>query len=226
MADQGFSGFVAGTMIETRNDTKAIEQLSEGDWVLTRADGEPQYGLRSDEIVESPAPPVLYGFNHERAFFTPAQPFYTTTGIRAIDPNAAMRANPWLEVGRLMPGHVLIRWDASQMSYEHVAIASLHADQSDGGNVYGLHLREGLRSFHANSYLVSLNYPEITAGSLGKQLRGMPPDARAEMLERFKGLKPVFERFGAQGFVDRLEAESNPRPTRPGRIDDLGDDEE
>ncbi|KAF9767549.1 hypothetical protein IL306_015278 [Fusarium sp. DS 682] len=226
MADEDIGSFVPGTMVEVQGYTKAIEHLYENDQVLTRAGESPQYGLRSDEVVECPAPRVLYGFNDERPFFTPAQPFVTTTGIRAIDPNAALRANPWLEVGRLMPGHVVLRLDASKTNYERVAIRNIQANQSEGGNVYGLHLREGLRSFHANGYLVSLNYPEITAVSMAKQLRGMHPDAKAEMIENFKELKPLFERFGAEGFVDRLAAESIPRPRRTGRIGDLGDNGE
>ena len=56
----------------------------------------------SDEIMKEACGEgtILFGFNDEESFFTANHVFYTTTGLRAIDPIGAKRENPWLEVGK------------------------------------------------------------------------------------------------------------------------------
>ncbi|RSM14732.1 hypothetical protein CDV31_005314 [Fusarium ambrosium] len=199
--------FIAGTRVETLSGSKAIEDLTEGDQVLTRADGAKQWGTRSDEVVKNPATGTLFGFNAEAPFFTAGHPFYTTTGLRAIDPETARQENPWLEVGQLKPGHVLFRLNAEK-EYELKTINSINSSRSDVSSVYGVHLREGLRSYHANGYLVTINYPEITAVSITRQLRTFPPAERAVMIQSLAVLKPLFERFGAGTVMDKLIKEA------------------
>ena len=48
----------------------------------------------------------VFGINDERASDTI---FPTTTGLRAVDATKARSTNPWLTVGSLHPGHVLLR---------------------------------------------------------------------------------------------------------------------
>lgn len=199
--------FIAGTKVETSNGSKAIEDLTEDDQVLTRADGAKQWGTRSDEVVENPSPDTLYGFNGEAPFFTAGHPFYTTTGLRSIDPHTARQENPWLDVDQLKPGHVLLRLNAEKQ-YEPEVINSINVSRSDVTSVYGVHLREGLRSYHANGYLVAINYPEITAVSITRQLQTFPPAERAAMLQSLGVLKPLFERFGAGTVMDKLIKEA------------------
>ncbi|RSM07466.1 hypothetical protein CEP52_005196 [Fusarium oligoseptatum] len=184
------SCFIAGTRVEASSGSKAIEDLTEGDQVLTRADGAKQWGTRSDEVVENPAPGTLFGFNAEAPFFTEGHPFYTTTGLHAIDPETARQENPWLEVGQLKPGHELFRLNAEK-EYELETIKPINSSRSDVSSVYGVHLREGLRSYHANGYLVAINYPEITAVSITRQLRTFPLAERAVMIQSLA----VFETF-------------------------------
>lgn len=205
-------GFVAGTVVETMMGKESIENIGENSSVLTRAGETQQWGLRSDEVVMVPTSDYLYSFNGNDPFFTAGQPFYTTTGIRAIDPEFARRQNPWLDVGILKIGHVLLRLNATNTSYEPEEIRSFMNSQSEGGNVYGLHFREGLRSHHANSYLVSLNYPEITGASLSYQLRTMPDGDKVKALQSLQDLKLLFDRFGSGSIIDRLvmgESSSN-----------------
>ncbi|RSL50187.1 hypothetical protein CEP54_012058 [Fusarium duplospermum] len=187
--------FFAGPRVETSSGPKAIEYLAKGDQVLTRADGAKQWGTRSDEIVENPAPNYLFGFNTEEPFFTAGHAFHDTTGLRSFDPGASRRENPWLEVGRLEPGHVLFRLNADKTEYELETINSIIVSRSKVTSVYGVHLREGLRSYHANGYLVAINYPEITAISITQQLRTFPPTERKAMIQSLGVLKPLFERF-------------------------------
>ncbi|RMJ13445.1 hypothetical protein CDV36_006873 [Fusarium kuroshium] len=177
------SCFIAGTRVETLSGSKAIEDLTEGVQVLTRADGAKQWERRA------------------------GHPFYTTTGLRAIDPETDRQENPWLEVGQLKPGHVLFRLNAEK-EYELETIKPINSSRSDVSSVYGVHLREGFRSYHANGYLVAINYPEITAVSITRQLKTFPPAERAAMIQSIGVLKPLFERFGAGTVMDKLIKEA------------------
>lgn len=199
--------FMAGTKVETSSGSMAIEDLAEGDQVLTRANGEKQWGTRSDEVVENPSPDILYGFNGEAPFFTASHPFFTTTGLRSIDPETARKENPWLNVGQLKPGHILFRLNAEK-EYEREVVDSINSSRSNVTSVYGVHLREGLRSYHANGYLVAINYPEITAVSITRQLQTFSPAERAAMIQSLGVLKPLFERFGAGTVMDKLIKEA------------------
>jgi hypothetical protein len=101
----GGSCFVPGTLVSVKGGAKPIEKLIEGDEILTMANPN-QYGTRSDEVVAIPTGTgknkmKVFGFNKEEPFFTPDHVLYTTTGMRAINPQAARRENPWLRVGRL-----------------------------------------------------------------------------------------------------------------------------
>ncbi|KAI6758743.1 hypothetical protein HG530_010983 [Fusarium avenaceum] len=202
--NEGMDGFVAGTVIQTEKGNETIENVAENTRVLTRAGESQQWGVRSDEVVMAPASDFLFSFNGGDPFFTAGQPFYTTTGIRAINPALALRQNPWLEIGRLTIGHVLLRLNATKTSYETEEIKSIMPSQNEGANVYGLHFREGLRSYHANGYLVSLNYPEITGASISHYLRTMPNDVKTKTLQSLQDLKFLFDRFGAGSIIDRL----------------------
>ncbi|EWZ34130.1 hypothetical protein FOZG_12135 [Fusarium oxysporum Fo47] len=207
--DDGPSGscFVPGTLVETSKGPVAIETLHENDAILTLSGAQRQWGLCSDEVVKSAAPGTLYGFNGRNAFFTSGHPFHTTTGIRAIDPSLARIENPWLDVGTLRVGHQLLRLNPAKTGYDLETITAISAVPSNATSVYGVHLRQGLRSYHANGYLVALNYPEITAAAIGKQLQAIPKQQRLQMLRSFADLKPLFARFGAGTVVDRLAQE-------------------
>lgn len=195
--------FRAGTMVWARDDQKPIESFVENDQVLTRADTS-EYGICSDEkvIVPTSGNIVLFGINELEPFVTANHVFYTTTGLRAIDPIAAQHENPWLQVGTLKMGHVLLRTSDGK-SYERVPVGRITSASVPCESVHGLHLRSGLRSYHANGYLVHLNYPEITIASIGKLLRNIPTYQRSQLLQSIKELQPIFSKFGA-GFVSDL----------------------
>ena len=100
--------------------------------------------------------------DEEEPFFTSGHVFFTTTGLRALDPVLAMKENPWSDIGRLAVGHVLLRLNRMTGRYEKIVIESISAKvMPQIEKVYGVHLREGRRSYHANGYLVSVNYPEV-----------------------------------------------------------------
>ena len=103
-----------------------------------------------------------YHLDDEEPFFTPGHVFHTTTGLRAVEPSIARQENSWLDVGILGQGHVLLKLARDGKSYEHIEIKSLRIVESRAKEVYGVHLREGRRSYHANGYLVAVNYPEVS----------------------------------------------------------------
>ena len=207
--DQGSAGcFRAGTLVLTKKGPRAIELLQENDRVLTRADPQ-EYGIRSDEEVFLKVPGnevTLHGFNGDECFFTASHVFHTTSGLRALNPEAARAENPWIQVGRLRAGHVLIR-TTNGRTYTYVPISSIETERTTCNGVYGVHLREGLRSYHANGYLVHLNYPEITMKTLVKLLLTFGPEQRMQLLKSAKELQPLFARFGAGTLAEVLESE-------------------
>ncbi|MCJ1285132.1 hypothetical protein MMC26_004470 [Xylographa opegraphella] len=203
-----FSCFKAGTLVWTDAGQLPIEMLGEGDSILTRAEPK-QYGVRSDENVATPIPEekaILIGINGESAFFTPGHVFYTTTGLRAVDPEVARRENPWLTVGELKLGHVLLR-STDGVNYTRVPIERMTPSLVDCKCVYGVHLREGLCSYHANGYLVHLNYPEITMRSIASALKTFSTEQPMRFLQQFAELQPIFARFGVGTVADVLSRE-------------------
>lgn len=206
--------FSAGTQVLTDHGSEAIEQLQRGQKVLTRAEPQ-QHGWVSDEKVVSKSPKYLFGFNGQKEFFTPGHVFFTSTGLRAIVPEIARVENPWLDVGKLQVGHVLLHTGNGE-TYQHVQIKSIHGRLSQDPFVYGVHLREGLRSYHANGYLVALNYPEITVSSVAAQLQEIPQAQRLRLLSQSAAVMPFLRRFGGQTVMEAIEREAGSRSPRYG----------
>ncbi|MCJ1421447.1 hypothetical protein MMC32_007811 [Xylographa parallela] len=211
--------FVAGTKVTLENGSIAIEKLEEDMRVLTNADSK-SYGVVSDEDVVAPMTvPLLVAINDEPAFFTPGHVFHTTTGLRAVEPKSARNENPWLNVGKLGKGHVLKRLQQDGKSYEHVEIKSLRIETTKAAEVYGVHLREGQRSYHANGYLVAVNYPEITIKSIANLLSQCTRAQRVEMMKQIKELDPLFKKFGVATIsavlATELKGEKRRKVSRP-----------
>ncbi|KAH7413881.1 hypothetical protein DE146DRAFT_731458 [Phaeosphaeria sp. MPI-PUGE-AT-0046c] len=201
--------FAAGTLVLTNHGPLPIEILRENDKVLTRADTN-EWGIVSSEIVRTPVRGgqiILCSINGGPAFFTPNHPFVDKFGrIRAMDPTAAHEENPWLEVGELKVGHVLLHTEDGK-SYTEVPIQSLKRETVNCDFVHGVHLREGLRSYHANGYLVRMNYPEITIKTIADALRQIPPAEQLRMLHHLEELQPLLSRFGQGTVMGLLNAE-------------------
>ncbi|KAF4958438.1 hypothetical protein FGADI_2360 [Fusarium gaditjirri] len=200
--------FIAGTKIITKSGKKLIEDLEENDWVLTNGAND-EWGLVSDERVVIPVDsPVIYGFNGEAPFFTAGHVFHTTTGLRALDAELAMKENPWAEVGRLSAGHILYRLAKDGRTYDKVPILDINWRQMpEVHEVYGVHLREGRRSYHANDYLVMVNYPEITLKRICSTLATFSPEDQVRLLQSLKELNPLFERFGIATVSEMVQRE-------------------
>ncbi|KAF2093974.1 hypothetical protein NA57DRAFT_80979 [Rhizodiscina lignyota] len=206
------SCFKPGTKVLTIGGEVNIEDLYENLEILTRGGDVPQIGICSDEKVmvstasSTGSPTHLFGFNDESPFFTAGHVFHTTTGLRAISPHIARMENPWVQVGELRKGHTLLR-TTNGKTYEQITIRAFTVSQADCDHVYGVHLREGMRSYHANGFLVHLNYPEITLKSISRTLLTIPSKERMGMLSCVHNLKPLFERFGIEAISDLVNRE-------------------
>lgn len=209
------SCFVAGTQVATESGSIAIERITEGTQILTRV-GPNTYGVASDEDVVVPLQTTLLcGINGDKPFFTAGHVFHTTSGLKAVDPNAAKLDNPWLEVGRLGPGHILYRLSPDGSGYNQIEVKTINREQVEGGHVYGIHLREGHRSYHADGYLVAVNYPEITMKSIAKMLLTFPKHQRTALLYHINELKPLFAKFGTDTISEVLNQELSGKVRRP-----------
>lgn len=108
-----------------------------------------------------------------------------------------MKENPWAEVGRLSAGHILYRLGKDGRTYGQVPVLDINWRQMpEVTEVYGVHLREGRRSYHANDYLVMVNYTEITLKRICSTLATFSQEDEVRLLRSLKELDPLFERFG------------------------------
>ena len=197
--------FAPGTGILTSDGRQIpIESIIEGTKIITSVDPL-QLGSTSAENLRIPgAGKTLYGFNHEGAFFTSNHSFYVAPGLwRAIDPVAAREINPWLDIGRLQVGDRLLK--AVENTYEEIEITSIESEPCKHDFLYNLHLREGLRSFHANGYCVYMNYPEVTLSKVADILRGLSKDEKYLLLLNYQELTPIFSKYEWQTVIDILD---------------------
>ncbi|KAF4440843.1 hypothetical protein FACUT_3161 [Fusarium acutatum] len=187
---------------------KAVEDLEDNDWVLAYGAND-EWGLVSDERVVIPADSlIIYGFNDEAPFFTAGHVFHTTTGLQALDAELAMKENPWAEVGRLSVGHIRYRLGKDGRTYDQVPILDINWRQlPEVTEVYGVHLREGRRSYHANDYLVMVNYPAITLKRICSTLATFSQEDQVRLLRSLKELNPLFERFGIATVSEMVQRE-------------------
>jgi hypothetical protein len=119
-----------------------------------------------------------------------------------------MKENPWAEVGRLSAGHILYRLGKDGRTYDQVPILDINWRQMpEVTEVYGVHLREGRRSYHANDYLVMVNYPEITLKRICSTLATFSQEDQVRLLQSLKELNPLFERFGIATVSEMVQRE-------------------
>ena len=195
--------FLSGTKVLLSNSKLvAIEELKENDRILGR-DGD--VGTVSSEKVvhQLESDTAIFGFNAVEPFFTAGHPFWTQDGWRAVNPHLAKLENHWLEVGQLTEGDYVRRAKRiyhDHIAYEWVKIESIHfKDHPAGTKVYGVHTREGPRSYHANGYLVCLNYPEITSQNAVDRMSSLSSDEKKKLQKHMSELEPILDKVLGSG---------------------------
>ena len=187
--DKGAGCFVAGTRVQLADGRAiAIEEVREGDAVVGRGGA---VSVQTDErvILELEDGEIIYGIddgaNREEPFFSAGHQFWTQEGWKAIDPEIARMENPHREVQELKPGDVVFRLRAADpIVYDEVRIRDFTRGYlPPGGRLYGLHLVDGPHSYHANGYLVAMNYPQFTVQRLAQGFARLS-DAERRHLER------------------------------------------
>ncbi|KAI0976249.1 hypothetical protein F4678DRAFT_456572 [Xylaria arbuscula] len=147
----------------------------------------------------------LVGFNGEAPFAAPNQPFLTSTGLRAVDPKAALATNPFLRIGKLAVGHVIYRRVGEV--YKHITINSIEKTTAEEQEVYSVFLASSQKHYHANGYLVSQNVPEHTLQHAVEYVRRVPESQRLPLISGFKELYATFAHYDRETIKARLDLE-------------------
>ncbi|KAI1298340.1 hypothetical protein F5Y03DRAFT_409408, partial [Xylaria venustula] len=147
----------------------------------------------------------LVGFNGEAPFATPGQPFLTSTGLRAVNPKAALVTNPFLRIGKLAIGHVIYLRDGE--GYKNIVIRSIEKTKAEEQQVYSIFLASSQKYYHANGYLVSQNVPEHTLQHAVEYVQQVPESQRLPLLSGFKELYSTFAHYDRETIKARLELE-------------------
>ena len=189
--------FLAGTAVanEEGNDV-SIEDLQENDLILGQAGN---VGVISSEragvTLENNTP--AYGFNDDEPFFLSSHPFWSQDGWRAINPVVARDENDWLDIGPLHLGDYVCKAksiNGHNIEYEWVKIEKFNTKMYPAGTrFYGIHTREGPRSYHANKYLVMQNYPEITIQSVADRIAKLDKNTQQAVQKELAQIKPLLK---------------------------------
>ncbi|RDH19750.1 hypothetical protein M747DRAFT_331910 [Aspergillus niger ATCC 13496] len=145
----------------------------------------------------------------EKPFTTPSQVFYTTTGLRAVDPDSAKTSCPLAQIGPLRRGHVIYRLTGNpdDYMYDAVEIRSIEVGHESEQTVYSVSLWAGEQSHHANGYLLAINNPNRAVESTARALRALPPKKRLSLLASFHELSSTFTKNDIQAIHERLNFE-------------------
>ena len=189
--------FLAGTVVKNKegNDIH-IEDLQENDLILGRAG---DVGVISSEkagLTLKTATPV-FGFNDDEPFFLSCHPFWSQDGWRAINPMTARDENDWLDIGQLKLGDYVCKVksvNCCDVEYEWIKVTKFNVKVYPAGTrFYGIHTREGPRSYHANNYLVMQNYPEITIQRVADRMAKLNKKTQQAVQKELKRIKPTLK---------------------------------
>ncbi|PYH66584.1 uncharacterized protein BO88DRAFT_468977 [Aspergillus vadensis CBS 113365] len=204
------SSLLSGTNLNlSQSESKQIEAVANNNRFLVSAKP-PRYSHEEYGTVASKSLKVCsVGFNGEKPFTTPSQVFYTTTGLRAVDPDSAKASCPHAHIGPLRRGHILYRLAGSldNNAYEIVEIRSIEVGPETEQTVYSVSLWAGEQSHHANGYLLAINDPNRAVEATARALRALPPKKRLSLLASFHELSSTFTKNDIQAIHERLNYE-------------------
>lgn len=198
-----------------------IGKLSEN-YVIVSSGG--ARSLVSDERVFEPNDDtriVLYSFNDEEPFFTGTHPFWTEYGWKSLLPLSSSAESAILNVSDLCVGDRVYRIKhTKKIEYELVEIRKINKKVASLGTpIFGIHVREGPRNYHANGYLVAVTYPEMSGIRLIDNTRNhMDYLERMMLCTKLYKFRQIFAKLLGEDTVQTLEREmhaSNPESILP-----------
>ena len=194
-----FGCFIAGTPILLKDGTTfSIEQLTARLEIASR-DNHSTYTSDERIIIEVDIPTLIYGFDdgqtQDRPFFSGGHMFHTSEGWKAIAPETAHRENPHVNVGQLSQGDIVYRVKShNPFEYEQVEIKGFTVDNLPVGSyLYSVHLIDGLQYYHANGYLVSANYPQMTEWRMRHNFAKLSYQERIFLRTRMEEIMPTLK---------------------------------
>jgi hypothetical protein len=173
-----------------------IEDIKVGDEVLAK-DGSTAIQSREKVVVEVPENTEIFGIDdgveqHE-PFFRAGHMFWTPEGWKALQPETALMENPDRSVTKLEEGDCIYRVKGiDPLSYEKVEIKGFTKGiLTERGKLYGMHLVDGPRSYHAGGFLVGMNYPLLTQQRLTDGLNKLTDSERRTLRQNLRPVLPV-----------------------------------
>ncbi|KAI0549850.1 hypothetical protein F4679DRAFT_228149 [Xylaria curta] len=199
------SSVLPGTLIMLPDGTsRPVETIKPGEEILVCQDPKtsaPVYPRR----IKQPEKAKVFGFNGEKPWSPVEQVFHTTTGLRAVDPEAAQRLNSYQRIGTLAVGHIVFRLQGGE--YTAVEIKSIQ-QATNSEIAYALALAgEQHHTYHAHGYLIDANIPSYTLRDTAEKLRRTPSNKRLALLAHCQELSSTFQKFDFRAIYQRLNWE-------------------
>lgn len=138
----GASSFLAGTMIWTPKGEQPIETIEVGDKVIGSGGTNIVLELKRNAFSKN-----VYGFNNTRLFVTDGHPFMTPEGWKAFEAEVARRINPDLDIGQLVVGDYILRYDGTAEKIETIYYEYMTVP------VFNFHV-SGSQDYYADGYWV------------------------------------------------------------------------
>lgn len=199
--------FVPGTpILLSDGSTKAIESVQAGDAVVSR-NGEIRSRSTQDVHWHLEPHELLFGINDYPPFFNASHPFMTTEGWKSVSPRASRRINPDLAVTKLKVGDVLLQADGgTPLRYREVEITTITkmlTRDASSRVIHSLHLAQENPGYHANGFLVAVNYPQLREEHFIRAFAGITDAERVYLRSHFEPLVP-FLRRGLGNYVSEI----------------------
>lgn len=212
--------FVPGTpILMADGSTKAIEAVQQNEAVVSR-NGAISKRSTQDVHWRIEEHELLFGINEYAPFFNASHPFMTTEGWKSMSPKASRRINPDLDVKPLKEGDILLQVESQQpLRYREVRvekITKMPAKDVKNLAIYSLHLELDNPGYHANGFLVAVNYPQLREEHFVKAFAGITEAERQYLRQHFDPLVP-FLRRGLGNYVSEIlrRALGGPDESRP-----------
>ncbi|MEM7181975.1 MAG: hypothetical protein AAF518_13745 [Spirochaetota bacterium] len=197
------SCFLAGTPILLSDGQEApIEEVRQGQEVVAK-DGAVSIQTEEQVITHLKQDLLIYGFNEFAPFFSGGHLFWTRDGWKALEPEIAEMENPGRSAGKLEKGDIVFRVKSHEpFAYEQIQIESFQSKSLPAGSaIYGLHLLDGPRSYHANGFCVAMNYPVLTQKRIQDGFAKLTPEERRYIARSLEPVLPLL-RHAVGDFIE------------------------